>query len=171
MDPVAHEQDSPSKGIHIRPPKGDETRIIASFQAEMARVTEAKTLDLEVVERAVRRVLEDPQRGFYLVAESAGEVVASLLVTKEWSDWRDAWFWWIQSVFVQESARRMGVYSRLHEKVLSMARAAGDVIGVRLYVEEENRRAMSCYERQGMHKTRYHLYEQLLAPLDADAQL
>jgi ribosomal protein S18 acetylase RimI-like enzyme len=86
-------------------------------------------------------------------------VVASLLVTYEWSDWRAGWFWWIQSVFVVESSRGRGVYRALYEEVLGRARGRADVAGVRLYVELENVHAQAVYERLGMRRAHYHLYE------------
>lgn len=143
----------------VRAATPDDAATIAAFNLAMARETEDKGLDEAALLRGVGRALGDPVRGRYRVAELDGLVVGCLLVTREWSDWRDAWFWWIQSVYVAAAARRRGVYSALHEDVLAQARAAGDVCGVRLYVETENRAAQATYERLGMRRAHYHMYE------------
>ena len=134
----------------------------------MARETEAK--DLRVSAHGMRLLLlRSPQYGFYVVAEhygeqeNQGEVVASLLVTYEWSDWRNGLFWWIQSVYVKPRFRRQGVYRRLYEFVKSRAAAEEpNVRGFRLYVEKENRIAQQTYERLGMTETHYKMFEELL---------
>jgi len=126
----------------------------------MALETEGKHLDEETLTAGVEAVLSNDERGFYVVAESAGEVAGGLLVTREWSDWRNAWFWWIQSVYVVPQARGKGLYRELSAFVWAMALEAGDVCGIRLYVEKENRVAQTVYERLGMHETEYLMYEQ-----------
>jgi len=130
----------------------------------MAKETEGKTLDPEVIRKGVERALADPDRGFYLVADLDGRTVGSLFVTREWSDWRNGWFWWIQSVFIDSEARRKGVYRALHEEVRRQAREAGDVVGIRLYVEKQNERAQLTYQSLGMAETYYLLYEEPLTP-------
>jgi GNAT superfamily N-acetyltransferase len=95
----------------------------------------------------------------YYLAEAGGRVVGQLLITKEWSDWRDGWFWWIQSVFVAPEARRAGAYRVLHEHVVAEARRAGDVRGIRLYTEQANTQAHRVYERMGMRRSAYVMYE------------
>ena len=135
---------------------------IVAFQRAMARETEDKDLDLERVTRGVRAALQPSDgrdRGAYFVAERDGQVLASIMTTYEWSDWRDGWFWWIQSVYVVPAARGLGVYRALYEHVLRRAHEAGDVCGVRLYVETENERARAVYERLGMRRAHYHMYE------------
>ncbi len=135
---------------------------IVEFQRAMARETEGKDLDRERVTRGVRSALDPSDgrdRGWYLVAEDGGRVVASLMVTYEWSDWRAGWFWWVQSVYVVASHRGRGVYRALYTEVLERARRAGDVCGVRLYVEHDNTAAQAVYERLGMQRAHYHLYE------------
>ncbi len=135
---------------------------LVRFNCAMAHETEDKGLDAEVVERGVRGLFERPDHGFYLVAERDGDVAGSLMVTPEWSDWRDGFFWWVQSVYVQADHRRTGVYSALYEAVRTRARAASDVCGIRLYVERENTGAREVYSRLGMEETAYRLYEELL---------
>jgi ribosomal protein S18 acetylase RimI-like enzyme len=111
------------------------------------------------VRAGVRRVLADPARGVYYVAQREEKVVGQLLITREWSDWRDGWFWWIQSVYVVPEARRQRVYRRLYQHVVSEAHRQPDVRGLRLYVDTENTRAQRVYESLGMRRARYHFYE------------
>lgn len=150
--------------LRVRAATPADAEAIAAFNRAMARETEDKGLDEAALLRGVRRALGDSVRGSYRVAELDGELAGCLLVTREWSDWRDAWFWWIQSVYVAPHARRRGVYGALHAHVLAQARAAGDVCGVRLYVERENGAAQAAYERLGMRRAHYHMYEQVLQP-------
>ena len=131
---------------------------LVNWNKAMAWETEHKRLDPEVLRRGVEGVLEQPRRGFYLVAESAGAAVGSLLVTFEWSDWRDGDFWWIQSVYVDPGARRGGVFRVLYAEVAQRAAAAG-AVGLRLYVETENGRAQATYEGLGMQRCHYFMYE------------
>lgn len=142
---------------------GDVATIVA-FNEAMARETEDKGLSTERLRAGVAAVLSDPGRGVYRVALVDGREAGCLLITREWSDWRNAWFWWIQSVYVAPWARRRGVYVALHEEVRRAARAAGDVCGLRLYVDSENAGAMRTYERVGMHHARYEMYEEALDP-------
>jgi GNAT superfamily N-acetyltransferase len=147
-------------GIVIRSAQAKDLGKIVSFQIEMARLTEERALSQNLVGRGVKAVIDNPQLGFYLIAEWEGEVQASLLVTREWSDWRAGWFWWIQSVFVTPSFRNQGLYRALHNRVKSRAQEAGDVVGLRLYVETENQSAMEVYRRMGMVETNYRIYEE-----------
>jgi ribosomal protein S18 acetylase RimI-like enzyme len=146
--------------IRVRPAHLDDAETIARFQETMALVTEHKVLDPGKIRRGVAAVFADAERGFYLVAEAGEQVIASLLVTREWSDWRDGWFWWIQSVFVAEDWRRRGVYRLLHEAVRDRAKQAGGIVGVRLYVEKDNTAAQQVYRALGMRETDYRLYEE-----------
>ncbi len=137
---------------------------LAKWNMAMAWETEHKRLDPEVLRRGVTGVLEQPRRGFYLVAEQTGVGVGCLLVTFEWSDWRCGDFWWIQSVYVDSAARRGGVFRALYAAVAERAREAG-AVGLRLYVETENQRAQQTYEGLGMQRCHYWMYE---APLAGD---
>jgi GNAT superfamily N-acetyltransferase len=128
----------------------------------MAEETEGKALDPETTRRGVRALFDDPSRGFYLVAERGGTVVASLMITTEWSDWRNGQFWWIQSVYVRPSDRRTGVYTALHRAVRRRARNAAEVCGLRLYVERGNTPARDTYEALGMTEASYRMYEEML---------
>ena len=113
----------------------DDLETIVRLNAAMALETEAKTLDRDTLRAGVGRLLSDALRGFYMVAESAGQIVGQLMVTFEWSDWRNAYFWWIQSVYVTPEFRRKGVYRLLERSVKSQALQMGDVCGIRLYVD------------------------------------
>ena len=125
----------------------------------MAFETEGMTLDEALVRPGVGAVLADSSLGFYLVAEIAGRPAGQLMVTYEWSDWRNGLWWWIQSVYVPPEFRRRGVYTALHRHVTGEAKAAGGVCGIRLYVEQENAAAQQVYESLDMYRTRYHMYE------------
>ena len=135
---------------------------LANWNLAMAWETERKRLDPQVVHRGVTGVLDQPRRGFYLVAERSDVAVGSLLVTFEWSDWRCGDFWWIQSVYVAAAARRGGVFRALYAAVEQRAAASG-AVGLRLYVETENRRAQQTYTKLGMQPCHYQMYEALLA--------
>ena len=147
--------------LSIRPAVPADLPALCAWNAAMARETEGLELDAAVLARGVRAVFEQPQRGFYLVAERDGAAVGGLLVTFEWSDWRCGDYWWIQSVYVAPAARRGGVFRALHAEVARRARAAG-AARLRLYVEIDNRRAQATYERLGMRRCHYAMYEQAL---------
>ena len=141
----------------------DATRAVIGFLVEanagLALETEGKRLDREVLARGVAGVFADPARGFYLVAERDGAAVGGLLVTREWSDWRDGDWWWIQSVYVVPSARRTGVFRHLHAEVERRARATPGVVGLRLYVEDGNANAQATYAALGLRDAHYRLLE------------
>lgn len=134
--------------------------VLREFNAAMALETEGKTLLPEVVGAGVRRLLDNPVAGFYVLAETE-RVIAALMITKEWSDWRNGSFWWIQSVYVRPEARRQGVYRRLYRHVQEMAAKDPQVCGFRLYVERENSAAQATYAALGMKETRYLVFEDL----------
>lgn len=138
--------------------RADIPRLV-EWNAAMALETEAKTLDRAVLTRGVTRVFDEPARGFYLVAERNGEAAGCLLVTHEWSDWRDGDFWWIQSVYVAAHARRVGVFRALYAEVERRARCAAEVVGLRLYVERNNRAAQATYAALGMRDAGYAMLE------------
>jgi ribosomal protein S18 acetylase RimI-like enzyme len=146
----------------IRRGEPRDASAIAAFNQSLARETEGKELDHATVGRGVERVFADPAKGFYLVAEREGIVVGQLMVTYEWSDWRDGWIWWIQSVYVHQDARRLGVFRALYEAVCQKGRQQGNVVGIRLYVEKENLRAQKTYENLGMEDAGYYVREMLL---------
>jgi GNAT superfamily N-acetyltransferase len=125
----------------------------------MARETEAKELDPERSRLGVEAVFAEPSRGTYYVALRGDELVGALMLTHEWSDWRNGVFWWIQSVYVVPTARRGGVFRALYQHVLERARAQRDVCGLRLYVDATNRGAQEVYARMGMGAAHYRMFE------------
>ena len=145
--------------MQIRRATANDAAIIADYNQRMAWETEHKQLPTEVVQRGVRRVFDDERRGFYFVAERGDEIIGQLMITYEWSDWRDGWIWWIQSVYVREDVRRQGVFRALYAQVVTAAQAHSDVIGIRLYVEKANTRAQATYEQQGMTDAGYVVFE------------
>lgn len=138
---------------------GDRDALVAFAQA-MAHETEDKPLDEATLRAGVDALLADPARGRAFVVEAAGRVVATLMLTREWSEWRNGFFWWIQSVYVDPAHRGRGHYRRLHEHVREQARRTPDVCGLRLYVEAENHAAQRTYRALGMAETRYRIFEE-----------
>ena len=132
---------------------------IARFNQAMALETENKKLASETILPGVTRLIESTDNGFYLVAEENQVLLGCLGITYEWSDWRNAQFWWIQSVYVDTNNRRRGVFSALYKHVNQLARSEADVCGIRLYVEKENVNAMQTYLALGMVETPYRLME------------
>ena len=119
----------------------------------MAQETEERQLDPETIQSGVSGVIQNHAHGFYLIAERDQVAVGSLLITFEWSDWRNGTLWWIQSVYVKPEHRRTGVFKALYDAVIARARAAKSVRGIRLYVEQENLDAQSVYQKLSMQKT------------------
>jgi ribosomal protein S18 acetylase RimI-like enzyme len=148
----------------IRPATPADLTTLLDFNARLAYETEGKTLDQAVLTRGILAIFADPNKGFYTLAEEAGVIVGQCLVTFEWSDWRNGFYWWIQSVYVREAARRTGVFSSLYEHVQRQACAAPDVIGLRLYVERDNTRAQATYTKLGMTDEGYQLMGQYPLP-------
>jgi GNAT superfamily N-acetyltransferase len=132
---------------------------VCEFNRRLAWETEHKRLDDRLLTAGVAAALADPVRGTYHVAERDGVVVGQLLITTEWSDWRNGWFWWIQSVYVVAEARGQGVFRALYQHVAKEAETRGDVVGLRLYVERDNLRAQAVYEHLGMAAPGYHVME------------
>jgi len=145
--------------ITIRNAASSDAPLIAEFNEAMAQETETLTLDRERLQKGVEALLADSSKGFYLVAESNNTVVGQLMITYEWSDWRNADFWWIQSVYVHPSYRKHGVFRSLYRYIESLARTRGNVCGLRLYVEKENEHARKTYEALGMTPSHYQLME------------
>jgi len=151
--------------INIRYGNINEAALIAKFNQAMALETEDKVLDPDLINRGVLAVFDNPQLGFYLMAEVDGVPVGSLMITTEWSDWRNGLFWWIQSVYVDPEYRRQGVFRSLYNKVHAMAEEDPAVCGIRLYVEQDNENAQRTYTSLGMTETAYRLYEETFTSL------
>ena len=136
--------------------------VVAQFNVELARESENLLLEPARVKAGVEALLRDPAKGTYFVAEADGEVIGQLLITHEWSDWRNGDFWWLQSVYVRPDARRRGVFQVLFDYVLASAKRQGDVAGFRLYVEKHNDPALKTYHRLGLKETHYQVMERLV---------
>jgi ribosomal protein S18 acetylase RimI-like enzyme len=136
-----------------------DSATIADFNSRMAWETESRRLDPERVGKGVTALLKDGSKGRYFVAESDGRIVGQLLLTFEWSDWRNGTFWWIQSVYVAERFRGRGVFRSLFQHVQNLSKEASDVCGLRLYVEAQNQTARETYAKLGMQRTSYEIFE------------
>ncbi len=147
--------------VMIRFAREDDQPILVQFNRAMARETESKELVTDIVSAGVDALLKNPELGFYVLAELKSRVVGSLMVTTEWSDWRNGSFWWIQSVYVLPEVRRQGIYRRLYEFVKVESEKNENVCGYRLYVEKDNLAAQRTYTSLGMAETNYKLYEEL----------
>jgi GNAT superfamily N-acetyltransferase len=145
--------------IRVRAAQAQDREILVEFNAAMALETENKTLDPAVLAAGVGAVLGEPQRGFYLLAECDGRVAGCLMITFEWSDWRNGDWWWLQSVYIAPPWRRCGVFRALYAEVERLAAAAPRVAGIRLYVERDNTRAQQTYAAFGLQQTHYLMYE------------
>lgn len=157
----------PMSTIKVRDARPDDLPRIVEYNARLASETEGKALDPDVLARGVSLALADPDRLRYWVAEDAdGRVVGQTAITREWSDWRAGWIWWLQSVYVALDARGLGVFRALHGHVRILARSSPDVIGLRLYVETANDRAMQTYRALGLADGGYHVYEELWIGLE-----
>lgn len=149
------------KNMQIREARPADAGAIVQFQIEMARETEGIELDRRTVEKGVAAVFADPGKGTYYVADENGKVLASLLTTYEWSDWRNGTVLWVQSVYVKPEYRRKGVFSALYQHIRDRVMDDGSLKGIRLYVELNNRRAQAVYEKSGMTAEHYQMYEWL----------
>lgn len=147
----------------IRAAREDDANVIAAYNNRIAEETEGKSLDPNVIEAGVEALLDDPAKGRYWVAESDGVILGQLMVTYEWSDWRNGNIWWIQSVYVHADWRRKGVFRALYRHVESLAEADPQAIGLRLYVETNNKRAQRTYEALGMVQPNYLVMEAMFA--------
>jgi len=155
-------------GIAIREAVLADAERLTAWAAAMAWETERRRLDTNTLGRGIRLGLEDENRARYFVAERASESGAepagTLMLTREWSDWRAGEWWWIQSVYVPPACRRLGVFRALYAHVLALARRAPGVCGLRLYVARDNRVAQEAYARLGMHDPGYTMLEAELRP-------
>jgi ribosomal protein S18 acetylase RimI-like enzyme len=145
----------------IRLGRIEDVERLVTFSQAMAFETEGRQLDEQRLRRGTRALLNATAHGFFMVAEEpqTGQVVGQLMITYEWSDWRNAVFWWIQSVYVDPAWRRQGVFRQLHAKVIERAKTDPGVCGVRLYVESENRVAQDVYRRVGLRQASYSVFE------------
>ena len=149
----------PNNDIQVRQASLEHLDTIVDFNITMAKEPEDKDLDIETVKLGVEAMLTQNEMGFYLIAECTGRPVGQLMVTYEWSDWRNAFFWWIQSVYVIPKFRRRGVYKSMHLYVATEAHRHKNVGGLRLYVDKDNTVAQRVYSSLHMSPTHYDMYE------------
>lgn len=145
--------------LTVRSARPEDASIIAGFQLLMALETEGIELDPETVSRGVNAVFADPARGEYFVADVGGWIVGCLLVTPEWSDWRNGTVLWIESLYVIPEMRGRGVYRALYEHLQERVQTSPDLMGIRLYVDKRNTAAQRVYTRLGMAREHYELFE------------
>ena len=149
--------------LNVRRARPEDVATIASFSAAMAHETEGRRLDLDRLHLGTIALIEAPARGFFMVAEleqaDDRRLLGQLMITYEWSDWRNGAFWWIQSVYVDPAWRRKGVYRRLHDTVVAIGKADKKICGIRLYVARDNRAAQTVYRRVGLVPSMYEVYE------------
>ena len=150
----------------IRQALSQDATELAEFNINMARETEGIELIPEVISSGVETMIANPDWGFYLVVELDNGIQASLMITTEWSDWRNGMFWWIQSVYVRPQYRRQGLYRELYERVKELAEQEKAICGFRLYVERDNKNAQNSYRALGMEETDYKIFEELMPGLD-----
>jgi ribosomal protein S18 acetylase RimI-like enzyme len=149
--------------VNVRLARPEDAATIASFSAAMALETEGRHLDLDRLHDGTLALIESPDRGFFMVAEvektGDRQLLGQLMITYEWSDWRNGAFWWIQSVYVDPAWRRQSVFRRMHETVMATAKTSPNVCGVRLYVEESNGAAQAVYRKVGLTPSSYAIFE------------
>lgn len=143
----------------VRDASPEDIAMIQSFQLAMAEETEGLQLDADTLKKGIAAVFDHPEKGRYYVAQLDGQIVGSLMITYEWSDWRCRTIYWIQSVYVLPEYRRLGVYRALYEYVRQQAEADESVGGIRLYVDSQNHAAQHAYSRLGMNGEHYKVFE------------
>lgn len=145
--------------ISIHSALQDEKSHIVDFQLKMAWETESMHLDRATVEQGVEAVFNDPSKGYYLLAKSGDQTIASMLLTPEWSDWRNKTFLWIQSLYVVPAFRKRGVFKKLYDHIKIVVQNSPEYAGLKLYVDHDNLPAQLVYKRVGMDDSHYKLYE------------
>lgn len=157
-----------NEAVRVRPAESEDATVIVEFNQSLARESEGLVLSTETVRPGVEALLSDPARGRYFMGEMDGRVVGQIGLTYEWSDWRNGFFWWIQSAYVCPEARRAGVFRALYHHVEAMALEEPGCTGLRLYVETENERAIATYHALGMSDAPYRMLELDFSEPDRD---
>lgn len=148
--------------MNIRIATFEDAASLIEFNQAMALETEDKQLETDILRNGVEAIFVSSDKGFYVVAEGSGKIIGGLMITFEWSDWRNKWFWWIQSVYILPEARGKKIYSRLYDFVKEKAKSQENVCGFRLYVEKENINAQKVYKKVGMQSSHYLMYEEMI---------
>lgn len=147
--------------IKIRKAKSSDSERIVELQLQMAQETEGLELNKNVVSKGVRGVFQQPAKGSYWVAEEKGRILGVLLAIPEWSDWRNGTVLWVHSLYVVPQARRRGVFKKLYLNLKEQVEQSPELVGLRLYVDKRNKSAQKVYEKLGMGRDHYELYEWL----------
>ena len=145
--------------MKITQPGIEDINSLVDFNIKMAKETENKILNKKIVTKGVSEVLNDTTLGYYVIAKNKNTILGSLMITYEWSDWRNGMFWWIQSVYVEKEYRQQGVYKKMYSYIKDKALKDNSCTGIRLYVEQENKIAQSVYKKLEMKETHYKLFE------------
>ena len=142
--------------------KASDIDAIVRFQADMAMESEGTMLDMDRLTLGVSSAINDEQKGIYLVARANDTPIGSLMLTREWSDWNNQWYWWIQSVYVMPEYRKKGVYKAMYATLKDMAQENG-VSQIRLYADRTNLSAQQVYQRLGMTESHYLMFEEAIS--------
>jgi len=147
--------------FHIRLAEPRDLESLVTYNMALASETEGRQLERSLLQSGVESILADSTKGFYVVMEHrpTGEMIGQLLITFEWSDWRNGVFWWLQSVYVHKEWRRRGVFKQLYDYVLREGKRQGNVAGIRLYVEQDNAVAQGVYKQAGLSAAPYKVFE------------
>jgi len=145
--------------IHTRPSNEYDAPVISDFQVKMARETESLNLDIDTVYKGVTSVFKDSRKGKYYIATEENKIVASMLITYEWSNWRNNWVYWLQSVYVLPEKRGQGIFKQMYEYILLQVQENDEVAGLRLYVDISNIAAREVYNKLGMNGDHYQVFE------------
>lgn len=141
--------------------KASDIDTIVRFQADIAMESEGTMLDMDRLTLGVSSAINDEQKGIYLVARANDTPIGSLMLTREWSDWNNQWYWWIQSVYVMPEYRKKGVYKAMYATLKDMAQENG-VSQIRLYADRTNLSAQQVYQRLGMRESHYLMFEETI---------
>ena len=133
--------------------------ILIDFQQRLAHESEGVILNGSALRKGMEAMFADPGKGLYYIARDGDEIIGCHSITYEWSDWRNGMVWWLQSVYVKESHRKKGIFKMMYDNVISMIRKDPNLIGLRLYVDKSNERAMKVYGAMGMDGSHYTVYE------------
>ena len=142
----------------VRPAHEADLTTLVRFNAALALESEGQTLDVMRLRKGVESVLGDADKGRYFIAEEHGRSVGQVMITLEWSDWRNAYFWWLQGVYVMERARGRGVFRAIYSHLEMLAKSEG-ACGLRLYVARANTNAQATYRKLGMMDSGYLVFE------------
>jgi len=147
--------------IHIQKATPHDIDVLIDFQQKLAFESEGVTLNADILRKGLTALFADPTKGFYFVARENTEVIACHMITFEWSDWRNGMVWWIQSVYVKDTHRQKGIFKMMFDNLLAIMNADPSIIGLRLYVDKTNARAMKVYEAMSMDGSHYTVYERM----------